>query len=172
VVNDSTAHAARIADILSRLDETAARFVSRLERAGDRGQQAASGWTAAQIAAHVAMVNDNFAAVIDGSGPGAVPPPDLFVERSWPDIVGQVPARNESPARFVPPVTTTIADAISHMRSSTARLRDAVSGLTPERSGLCITHRAVGTITLYQVGDFAIAHMIRHNHQAKRVLGE
>jgi hypothetical protein len=58
------------------------------------------------------------------------------------------------------------------MRSSTARLRDAVSGLTPERSGLCITHRAVGTITLYQVGDFAIAHMIRHNHQAKRVLGE
>jgi hypothetical protein len=35
-----------------------------------------------------------------------------------------------------------------------------------------ITHPIVGTITLYQLGDWATAHVIRHNRQAKRVLGE
>ena len=171
-MGDSTAHDARVAEILTRLDETTGRFVARLERAGDRGEQAATGWTPAQIGVHVALVNDNLAAVIDGSGPGAVPPPDGFVERSWPDIVSQVPAQNEAPPRFVPPPSVTIGEAVSKVRSSSARLREALSGLTPERSRYCLTHRAVGTISLYQVGDFAIAHMIRHNHQAKRVLGE
>ena len=169
---DSTAHAARVADIVARLDETAGRFAARLERAGDRGQLAATGWTPAQIGAHVAMVNDSLASVIDGSGPGAVPPAEGFVERAWTDIVSLAPERNEAPARFVPPVTVAIDDAVSHFRSSTAKLRGALSGLTPERSGLCFTHRLFGAITLYQVGDFAIAHMIRHNNQAKRVLGE
>ena len=75
-MTDVTAHDARVADILSRFDETSGRFLARLERAGERGEQAASGWTAAQIGAHVAMVNNSLAAVVDGSGPGATPPAD------------------------------------------------------------------------------------------------
>jgi hypothetical protein len=30
----------------------------------------------------------------------------------------------------------------------------------------------VGSITVYQIGDWVTAHVIRHNRQAKRVLGE
>ena len=89
-------HAARVADILSRLDETSQRFVARLERAGPRGQQASEGWTAAQIGMHVGLVNDSFASVIDGSGPGASPPADGFVERTWEEIASQVPAVRSS----------------------------------------------------------------------------
>jgi hypothetical protein len=44
--------------------------------------------------------------------------------------------------------------------------------LTPDRaSRFGVTHRVVGTITLYQVGEWATAHTIRHNAQAKRLLG-
>jgi hypothetical protein len=166
------AHDARVAEILTRFDETATRFVARLERAGDRGAPADGGWTPAQIGAHVAMVNSSLASVIDGSGPGATPPADGFVERAWADMIRNVPARNEAPARFVPPAAVAIADAVRDLKASTSKLRDALSGLTPERSRYCFTHRLFGTMSLYQVGDFAIAHMIRHNQQAKRALGE
>lgn len=171
-MTEATAHDARVADIVSRFDETASRFLARLERAGDRGAQPASGWSPAQIGAHVAMVNNSFASVIDGSGPGATPPAADFVERAWSDIIRNAPEKIEAPARFVPPASTTIGEAVADFRSSTEKLRAALAGLTAERSQLCFSHRIFGPISLYQVGDFAIAHMVRHNLQAKRVLGE
>ena len=171
-MSDAAAHEARVGEILTRFDDTAARLIARLERAGDRDAPPDGGWTPAQIGAHVAMVNNSFASVVDGSGPGATPPADGFVERAWADMVRNVPERNQAPARFVPPATTAIGDAVRDLKAGTAKLREALSGLTPERSRLCFTHRLFGAMTLYQVGDFAIAHMIRHNQQVKRVLGE
>lgn len=45
--------------------------------------------------------------------------------------------------------------------------------MTAERNGrMGITHPIVGTIDLYQLAHWATAHVIRHNRQAKRVLGE
>jgi hypothetical protein len=35
-----------------------------------------------------------------------------------------------------------------------------------------IVHRVVGAITVYQIGEWATSHIIRHNRQAKRVLGD
>jgi DinB family protein len=171
-MTDTLTHEARVAGILTRFDDTAARLVARLEGAGDRSAPADGGWTPAQIGAHVAMVNSSLASVIDGSGPGATPPPDGFVERAWADMIRNVPERNQAPARFVPPANVAIGDAVRDLKADTAKLRTALSGLTPERSRLCFTHRLFGMMTLYQVGDFAIAHMIRHNQQAKRALGE
>src|SRR5262245_6129976 len=106
----ATTHEARVAEILTRFDETVARLVARIEGAGDRGVQAGTGWTPAQIGAHVAMVNSSLASVLDGSGPGATPAPGGFVERAWSDMIRNVPQRNEAPARFVPPATTAIGD--------------------------------------------------------------
>ena len=119
------------------------------------------------------MVNNSFASVIDGSGPGATPPADDFVERAWPDIVSQR-ARAQRVAGAVRPSSRDHTRQRGERSRSPARreLRGALSGLTPERSRFCFTHRLFGTISLYQVGDFAIAHMVRHNQQAKRVLGE
>ena len=163
-------HHDRITAILNRLQETTTRFTSRLESAGERAEQAATGWTPAQIAAHVAMVNHNLASVIDGSAPGATPPAADFRERVWEDVVRDVPARNEAPARFQPPTHVASADAIAQFRDSVAHLSRAIETLPADRAAYCITNRVVGTISLYQAGDFAIAHMIRHNQQLKRVL--
>ena len=45
--------------------------------------------------------------------------------------------------------------------------------LTAERGAhLGVTNAIVGTISVYQIGEWATAHIARHNRQAKRVLGE
>jgi hypothetical protein len=163
-------HQTRIADLLTRLQETSTRFSSRISAAGSRAEQAPEGWTPAQIAAHVAMVNDNLASVIDGSLQGAAPPAEDYQERPWSEVVGNVPVRNEAPKRFHPPATVAAAEALQQFGQSVSHLARAIEGLTPDRGRYCITTKAVGTITLYQAGDFAIAHMIRHNQQAKRIL--
>ena len=72
-MQNPVSHAQRIADLVTRLDEAADRLGTRLERAGDRAEHADSGWTAAQVGAHVALVNNSFCAVVDGSAPAAKP---------------------------------------------------------------------------------------------------
>jgi hypothetical protein len=45
--------------------------------------------------------------------------------------------------------------------------------LTVERGArMGVTHPLVGSISLYLVADWATGHIIRHNRQAKRVLGQ
>jgi hypothetical protein len=165
-----TAHQSRIDELLGRLRETTGRFGTRLAQAGPRAEQAATGWSVAQVAVHVAMVNDSLSAVIEGSVDGAVPAAPDFEERAWSEVVRDVPARNEAPRRFHPPERVSAADAIAQFDQSAMRLERAISSLSPERATYTITNRVVGTISLYQAGEFAVAHMIRHNMQAKRIL--
>lgn len=171
-MTDLARHDQRIADLLARLDEAGNRLATRLEGAGDRGNTATAGWSAAQVGAHVALVNAEFAALLDGTTTVAAPPADDFVERPWADIARDIPDRVEAPARLAPPADITVREAAARLRNSTARLRTAIATLSPDRASHCFTNRRVGTITLYQVGDWAIAHMIRHNQQAKRILGQ
>jgi len=65
-----------------------------------------------------------------------------------------------------------MTDALAALHASAEKIHAALSSLTSERgSTLGITHPAVGTVNLYQVGEWATVHTIRHNRQAKRVLG-
>lgn len=165
-------HEQRIADLVSRFDAAIARFCARLERAGARAGQAADGWSAAQIAAHVALVNDSFAGVFDGRNPAPVPPPHDFVERPWSEVARGIPERLTAPARVAPPDRVSADDALTTLKDSAARLSSAIARVAPEHARRCFTSPIVGTITVYQAGEWAIAHVIRHNQQAKRVLGE
>ena len=171
-MENSMSHTERITDLLARLDEATTRFVSRLERAGPRAEIATTGWSAAQIGAHVALVNDNFTSVFDGSNPAPQPAPEDFVERPWSAIVSGIPERFEASARFQPPADVSGADAVDRVRQSAARLAAAIAAVSPERGRYCFTNKIVGTVSVYQAGDWAIAHIIRHNQQAKRILGQ
>jgi hypothetical protein len=170
-MQNPTAHAQRIADLVTRLDEAADRLATRLERAGANAERTDSGWTPAQIGAHVALVNDSFTTVVDGSAPAAEPAPEGFVERAWAAIASGIADRLEAPARVAPPASVSGPEAARMVRTSAARLGRALAALSEERGRYCITNRIVGTITVVQIGDWAIAHMIRHNQQAKRTLG-
>jgi hypothetical protein len=78
----------------------------------------------------------------------------------------------DAPSRVAPPAEISGEEAAALLRQSATRLRRAIAGLSPDRARYCFNSRVVGTITLYQVGDWAVGHMIRHNQQAKRILGQ
>ena len=58
------------------------------------------------------------------------------------------------------------------LADASSKFDAALAGLDEARgSRYAITHPAIGMVCLRQFGDWAIAHTIRHNAQAKRALG-
>jgi hypothetical protein len=166
-------HIERVARLSGAFDEAIGRLIARVERAGARRSAvpADGGWSVAQIAWHVAAVNESFAAIMT-EGRGTDPAASDFVERNWRDIVAAMPPKLEAPRSVRPPDVVDPEDALGRLRDSAVRLRAAIAGLTPERAGMCLQSKIVGMISVYQVAEWATAHAIRHNWQAKRTLGE
>ena len=136
------------------------------ERGSDRR------WSAAQVAWHVAAVNTRFAALIAGDVPAAKPLEPGFIERPWAEIEAAMPDKIEAAAAASPPAHVTRHDAIAALEASAVKLARAFDTLTPERgAGIGVTHPLVGTINLYQIGEWAVAHVTRHYGQAQRAIG-
>lgn len=166
-------HSARIADLTTSFNESMARFLSRLDAASSAQLEttpANGGWTGAQVAWHVGVINDAFAGLIDGSIPNARPAPEGFTETPWSAIAEQVPAKLDAPERFHPPSSVTREDALAKVRASQQRMVDALAGLEESRAGLTVKSTLGTPISLYQVGNWAAAHVARHNAQVKRIL--
>ena len=168
-------HLGRVRQLRESFAEANERLVARLRGASDEAAaHAAPGeWSAAQIGWHVAAVTTRFAGLISGDAAGAQPLPGDFRERAWPEVIASIPAKIQAPAALTPPPGVRRGDAISALEAAGMRMARALDSLTPERGArMGITSVVVGTITVYQIGDWATAHIIRHNRQAKRVLGE
>jgi uncharacterized damage-inducible protein DinB len=167
------------ADLIERsrqaFREAHARFVKRLRDAPDdlvHRTPADGGWSAAQIGWHVAAVDGQFADLVSGARPGAQPLAGDARERAWPEVVAGIPQRIEAGKRVQPPADAQRAAVLHMLEESAAKLDAALAALEEARgAGFAITHPALGTITLRQFGEWATAHTIRHNAQAKRVLG-
>ena len=170
----SESHDERIARTRQSYREAHARLVKRLTDApADAVERvpAEGGWSAAQIGWHVAAVDVSFAGLVSGERPGAQPQADGVSETPWAEIVKGMPAKIEAGKRVQPPAEVRRGDVLTALADAAARLDAALGGLDLERSRHAITHPAIGTITLGQFGEWATAHIIRHNAQAKRVLG-
>ena len=172
---DMAQHLARTARLQGSFAEANERLLARLRDASDEAAErpAAGGWSAAQIGWHVAAVTARFAGMISGEVSAAVPVGDDFRERAWTDVVASIPERAQAPAATVPPPAVRRADAVSALEAAGAMMGLALDMLTPERGArMGITHPIVGAISVYQIGEWATAHIIRHNRQAKRALGQ
>lgn len=170
----SETHAERIERMRQACREAHARLTARLRSVPPETAErapAGGGWSAAQIAWHVAAVDRSFAAI--ASGRREVPRlPEGFVERGWRDIAAEIPEKLQAPDRAMPPPDVTIADALQSLAAAATELDTALAGLDAERGATHgITHPAVGTISINQIGEWAAAHVARHNAQAKKVLG-
>ena len=170
------AHSERIARVTRDFSAALDRLIARLESADAAAAErprADGGWSAAQIGWHVATVNTVFAGVIVGAVTRNVAPaPAGFVEPAWNEVAARVPPRMNAPAGSHPPAKVAARDAVERLRSSGELMRRALAGLTPERgAGFIVESPIVGTISLNQVGEWATAHIMRHNAQAKAVLG-
>jgi hypothetical protein len=166
-------HTDRITSIVSRFEEAMARFEARIAAADPAHAERVpegGGWTPAQVAAHVAAVNGSFAAIIDGTRPVAQPPAADFVEREWAVIGGGIPEKLEAPSRVHPPASVTRGEAVAALEASSLRMVAALRGREPERAAWTIDSPIVGRVSLYQVGEWGVWHVIRHNKQVKRLL--
>jgi uncharacterized damage-inducible protein DinB len=155
--------------------EAHARFVKRLTDApADAVERAPAdgGWSAAQIGWHVAAVDTSFAGLVSGGQPGAKPLADGVSETPWSEIVQGMPDKLEAGKRVQPPAAVRRDEVLAALADAAAKLDAALAGLDEARgASQAITHPIVGSVTLRQIGDWATAHTIRHNAQAKRVLG-
>jgi hypothetical protein len=171
---DLSRHLARVRHLRESFAAANERLVARLRSATDEAAERlpAGGWSAAQIGWHVAAVTNRFAGLVSGDAPGPAPLPPGFVERPWADVLAGVPAKLQAPASATPPATVRRAEAISALEGSGMRMARAFDRLTAARGAqFGITHAITGPISVYQLGDWATAHVIRHNRQAKQVLG-
>lgn len=166
-------HLARVRHLRESFASENEHLVNLLRAAGEHAaEHAESGhWSAAQVGWHVASVNTRFAALIAGDVPAAKPLPDDFVERPWREIATAIPEKLEAAAAAMPPAKVTRHDAIALLEASAVKIARAFDTLTPERGGrIGVSNQLVGTINLYQVGEWAATHVARHYHQAKRAL--
>ena len=148
------------------------RFLSRVEQTSEADAERVppdGGWSVAGIAWHVAVTNEQFAALVDGSVPLATAPEADFSETPFSEITALVPDKLEAPEKFHPPEGVTKAEALARARASQVRLALALREM-PESRGLWSVHSILGQVTVYQVGDWATAHVARHNAQAKRLI--
>lgn len=168
-------HLARVHHLREAFVEANERLVARLRGASDEaaGHAADGAWSAAQIGWHVATVTTRFAALIAGDIPGPQPLPEGFRERPWDEIAASLPPRATAASAVTPPPGVRRADAVAALEASGTKMARAFDVLTPERGGrMGVTHALVGTVSVYQLGEWATAHIKRHNRQAKRALGE
>ncbi len=166
-------HSERVAQTVAGFEAAMARFLARVEAvpaADGIRRPADGGWSLAQIAWHVAATNEGFAALVDGSRPLARAPEPDFAETPFTEIIAMVPDRLEAPDVFQPPPEVGLADAVARLRTSGTRFVDAYRALAEDRARWTVKS-ILGLLTVYQVGNWAVAHVVRHNAQAKRVLG-
>ena len=165
-------HLARVRHLREAFASANEHLVGLLRGVDDgSAEQAGPGWSAAQVGWHVAAVNTRFAALIAGDVPAAKPLPEGFVERPWGEIAAAIPEKLEAAAAAMPPVKVTRHDVIALLEASAVKMAQALDTLTPERGArIGVSNPLVGTINLYQVGEWAATHVARHYDQAVRAL--
>lgn len=155
------------------------RLIGRLKEASDAAADRApapDAWSATRIGYHVAIATDAFAALMrggdaPGGGPVVAPAPPGFRETPWADIVRAMPARRDATEDLLPPSDVTRGEAIARLNASRDAFVAMLRILPPERGArYCLTHPFVGTIAVYQIAEWATAHIKLHNAQAKRAL--
>jgi uncharacterized damage-inducible protein DinB len=160
--------------LLAQIDEATGRLRARAASATPDEASVVpgdGGWTGAQVVQHVADFNRLLAAIVSGAVPAARAAAPDFQARPWNEILATLGGRFQAPRQLDPPSDVTRDDALAALDAAGNAVRAAFESLTDERAAMTMTHPRVGTITLSQVGDWIVAHTIRHNAQLKRVLG-
>lgn len=167
-------HYARLTHLRESFAAANEGLVARLRAADHHAADAVpvgGGWSPSQIGWHVAAVTTRFAALVAGDAPGAQPLPAGFAEREWATVAAAIPDRIEASRAVAPPAGVGRDEAVAALERSAVELARALDRLTPERGGgFGVTHPLVGTITIYQLVDWAATHVVRHTRQVERAL--
>ena len=158
----------RAATILTRFNAAQRSLVGRLRDLPERVAEtapAADAWTPAQIGWHVALTHDLVAGVLLGSIPLAQPAAAGFKEVFDGSTI---PAKARNPPPLEPPAGIGRDSALEKLCASGQQLTKAMASLTPERGLGYTVALPFGTLSLFELADFAAAHVNRHVAQIDR----
>jgi hypothetical protein len=160
----------RAASILARFTATYATFSAKLRNlppgvAGDRPD--ARSWSPAQIGCHVAMTNEWIARVLTGAIPAAERVSGDFVESF---DAAALPPTEETFPDLVPPYPVSRDAALERLRASSQYVAKAIAALASEQGTRTCVRLSFGTLSLYELADFAATHMTRHLAQVDRTI--
>jgi len=141
--------------------------VGKLDDARAAQKPADGGWSAAQIAWHVALANERLARILAGEDAGSIVPiPEGFQETSG----NIVPRWVEVFPTLAPPDQATRTEAVARLRSSERAVLDALRTVTMDRSSHECVRMPFGTCSLYELGDCIAAHVERSSDQLDRTI--
>jgi hypothetical protein len=160
----------RAAAILTRFSATSQTFASKLRGLPPglaESRADAASWTPAQIGCHVALSNDWIAGVLTGS---------TAAERMPAGAAGtfdpaRLPPTDETFPAMVPPTAVSREVALERFRASVQRVSRAIAALNAERGTGHGVALEFGTLSLYELADYAATHITRHLAQVDRVVG-
>jgi hypothetical protein len=125
-------------------------------------------WSPAQVGCHVAMSNAWISGVLTGATTLADPIPEGFTERFSPNVL---PPTEETFPDLVPARHVSREAALERLRTSYQTATRAIASLSADRgAGQCVT-LTFGTLSLFELADFAATHMTRHMAQVDRTVG-
>lgn len=165
-------HSDRIDGILAAFEKSQQSFVSELEGVDATTAQRApanGGWNPAQIGWHVGVTNEMIAAMLTGEAPLAQLAPEDFQEQAWGSMT--IPEKIQTFPQLEPPADIDLAAALDRLEYGARAFADALRSISADRASNYIVRFPFGTLSLYQLGEFAAAHNDRHAAQLKRALG-
>lgn len=111
--------------------------------------------------------------MISGEVAAARPLPDGTAARTWAEIAAAIPSKLDAGKRVQPPADVRRDDVLQALDESGRALDAALAALPEDRAAAyAITHPVIGTVALGHIGEWATAHVARHNAQAKRALAD
>ena len=173
----------KLAELLAYMDEKRAElcatagqinpaFASIRPRSGD--------WSAAEVVAHLALVEDGIGRLISKSirkareeGVG----PDVSGDSLMSSLDEYRVIDNEvkltAPSRITPTDPRPLEESLAALEQSRAKLRDAlIAGSDLDLASIRQPHPVLGEINLYQWALFVAQHEERHRRQIERTLNE
>lgn len=161
----------RAATILARFTATYSTFTSKLRDLPSgiaEEKPDPHSWSPTQIGSHVAMVNEWIAEVLNGSASLAEPQPAGFQETF--DATGLPPTQETFPT-LVPPARVGHDAVLERLRTSSQHLTKAIASLSSDRGAGYTVRLNFGTLSLFELADYAATHMKRHLAQVDRTVG-
>lgn len=80
----------------------------------------------------------------------------------------QIPAKAKTFPMLEPPAAAIRAESVRRLRASEDTFAKALQAMTPERCGTQCVQLPFGVLSLYEIGEFAAAHVVRHSGQVPR----
>lgn len=163
-------HDERLRSIRSAFANANQTLASQVEQLDDRTATLSppDAWNASQIAWHVAMTTEFLAGALSGANASMlVPKPEGFQE-----VLStlQLPAKVKTFPMLEPPAGAIRVESVRRLRASAETFAKALQTVTPERCGTQCVQLPFGVLSLYELGEFAAAHVARHTGQVQRTV--